>query len=183
MSALSRSERLKNLLFSWPDKAVELFYEWYFDRLVSVSLKYTCDEKASEDIVQETFFNVWQKHKELAQNEKLSVYRYLYGIVRHKSIDAYWRNIEVGELQAAYLEDTDTTSLSAELRIIVGEKREHLRGIIATFPRMEKECLLMQLDGIPVAEIARHFGVTVKAIERSLTCAKKRLRQYKASLE
>jgi DNA-directed RNA polymerase specialized sigma24 family protein len=53
--------------------------------------------------------------------------------------------------------------------------------ILSGFPRRERECLLMQVDGeMPVKEIARRLKISKKAVERSLTSAKKRLVQFKA---
>lgn len=66
---------------------------------------------------------------------------------------------------------------SIEARIIQVEITEEILQIIARFPKRERECLMMKIEEeLHNEEIALRLGVGVKAVEKSLTSAKKRLR-------
>ena len=67
---------------------------------------------------------------------------------------------------------------SVEANIIELEISREIREIISTFPRREKECLLMKIDKeMTTEQIAVELNVSKKAVERSVTSANKRLRR------
>ncbi len=64
--------------------------------------------------------------------------------------------------------------------MISAEEAEVLWRVLASLPVREKQCIVMRyFQEMGYEEIALNLGVTVKAVERSMTSARKRLRKYR----
>lgn len=179
------NELFRNLLFSWPEKALVFLYDDFYDSLIRIADMHTHDRKAFEDVLQEVFADVWQKHKSLGQQRDQSIQTYLIKAVEYHSISLYKKNAKTAERQTQYFNAhrANFFEYPAEASIISAEKQSFIRLILATFPLRERECLLLQIDhGMTVKEIARRLGITKKAVERSLTSAKKRLKKFRVAL-
>ena len=172
-------ERFRELLLSLPEQAILFLYRHYYSRLVHASESKTHDLKASEDIVQETFLVIWKRREALSMQHDMDFESYMFGIVLKKSIKYFATISELKEKQFAYFDN-----LKNELHGVYHE--QHIQAdrsiiiwkLIATFPRSERECLVMKfLENKTVQEIAIQQGVTKKAIERSITSAYKRFRK------
>jgi RNA polymerase sigma-70 factor (ECF subfamily) len=179
MPAVFDNARFRKLLLSYPVKAIELLYDNYYQSLVSWSKRFTQDEIASEDIVQDTFLYVWEKRETLCHEDKRSIEHLLMTIVRNKSVSHYRRSRRLGKEIAFLASDVVKNEHPIETNIIHAELVRTMRSFIETFPRREKECFLMRVEEeMSVDEIAEKLGVSKKAVERSLTSANKRLRGY-----
>jgi RNA polymerase sigma factor (sigma-70 family) len=100
--------------------------------------------------------------------------------VRNKSITFYNENVQLSRKKIRFVNGHtyDLTQDSIESKIIQIEVTQEILGIIARFPKRERECLMMKIeDELDNDEISVRLGVGVKAVERSLTSAKKRLRR------
>jgi RNA polymerase sigma factor (sigma-70 family) len=182
MPASINNEFFRNLLFSWPEKALALLYQEYYHKLIRVADMHTHNRQASEDVLQEVFADIWQKHKILGRLRNQSIQTYLIKAIEYHSITSYKRNSKKGERERQYFYDTAGSALEypAEAAIISKEKHTFIRLVIGTLPPREKECLLLQIDyRMSVADIARRLGISKKAVERNLTSAKKRLRKFR----
>ena len=173
-------EHIRNILYSWPEIAMILLYNNFYDKLIRIADIHTRDRQASEDVLQEVFADVWRRHKEIGQKKDESIQRYLIKAVQYHSITHYKKRVKTSEQETQYFyaNETNPPEYSVEASIIADESRRFLRLIVGTLPPREKECFLMQIDGMRVKEIARRLGITVKAVERSLTSARKRLRGF-----
>jgi RNA polymerase sigma factor (sigma-70 family) len=181
MSGILDNERFRKLLFSYPGKAIEFLYQFYYHRLLNISNRLTQNKKVSEDIVQEAFVLVWEKHKELGQHHEKSIEHYLVRVVKNMSITYYKKNYRLQESQIKYMNGNRFVSIehSVEINVIEAEIYHELRNTIASFPKRERECLFMKIDDeMNNDQIAASLKVSVKAVERSLTSARKRLRMY-----
>jgi len=175
------SERLRKLLLAYPAKAILYLYDLYFDHLVTISGKLTHNDKASQDIVQETFIHVWERYEWLGQQHDQSIERYLLKVVRNKSITYYKKNLRISESRIKYFQDNPENLVedSAEVGWIVLEVRNEIRRVISTFPPREKECYLMSRDeNMSNEQIAQRLKISSKAVERCITSANKRLKKH-----
>ncbi len=175
------NERFRKLLLCFPNKAIELLYHRYYRVLLHIAMKLTHDEKAAEDILQETFVHIWENHKRLGQHHERSIQYYLVRVVKNKAITHYKETIRLTEKKFRFFKGQtfNLKDFSIEEKMIRGEINQEVRQLIATFPRREKECLLMKMDEEMSSEqIAIKLNVSKKAVERSITSANKRLRKY-----
>lgn len=181
MPGIFDDARFRMLLLSYPAKAIELLYQHYSASLLLLAKSLTRDDIASEDIVQETFSYVWENRKRLSSEHQRSIEHYLVRAVKFKSITHYQRERKLNQKKIDYFNGrpVDSSQGSIEESIIRAEVIEEIRQVINTFPRREKECLLMKIQqNMSPAEIAEKLKVTVKAVERSLTSANKRLKKH-----
>ncbi len=173
------SHEIRKLLLSYPEAAIKILYDQYYKSLLNVAFNLTHDMDASKDIIQEAFAHVWKKSRELGNHHERSIQHYLVRIVRNKSVTYYNENVALGKRKIRLM-NGHTFGLadkSIEARIIQVEIREEILEIIARFPKRERECLMMKIEEeLHNEEIALRLGVGVKAVEKSLTSAKKRLR-------
>ncbi len=183
MSDSSENDHLKNLLLFWPERAIEFLYQDYYNSLLRISERKTHDREASEDIVQEAFADIWGNRQRLALNRNLFVVAHLFTIVKNKSINFYKRSIWLNENQRKYLNGEEfNTNQTKDSNLISLEEEKPIWRIIATFPPKERECLtLKHRQNMSNDEIARYLNISKKAVERSVTSAYKRLRQYEPS--
>lgn len=175
------NERFRLLLRTVPGKAIAFLYEHYYEGLVRLSLRFIDGRTAAEDIVQETLIHVWEEHKVLSNHHEVPIQFYLARVVKNKSITYYKKELRLQENYAQFLNGSRVSGLAqtAEQLIIERETAERIQSLINTFPNREKQCLAMKLERMMTTkEIAAELGVTVKAVERSLTSAHKRLRKW-----
>lgn len=177
MSGFIDNERFRRLLIAQPEKAITILYEKYYHILVDVAESYVHDRKAAEDIVQETFIHVWERHRNLGQPNERSIEHYLIRVVRNKSITCYNKRLRqrTSDMSGHRFPAQET---STEMQMIGLEISREIRSVIQAFPARERQCLLMKIDEeITAQQIADRLNVSRKAVERSLTSAYKRLRK------
>lgn len=176
------NERFRKLLRSYPVGAVELLYDLYYKSLLSIASSLTHDPDASEDIVQDTFLHIWENKEKLSQGHERSIEHYLVRVVRNKSISFYKRRKHFNVDNLRFLNNPANRGENPiETNIIEGEIIQEIRHFISTFPKRERECLLMKIDeALTLDQIAFRLNVSRKAVERSLTSANKRLRKWGA---
>ena len=173
------NEKFRKLLTAYPVKALELLYEQFYRSLFNIARSLTQDIFAAEDILQETFMHVWENRKILGRHDGRSIENYLVRVVKYKSITHYKQVRQQDQRKALFINGHNhhLNELSAEDKIIKAEVVEEIRTLISSFPRAERECLLLKIEGeLTNPEIAEKLKVTIKAVERSLTSAQKRLR-------
>jgi RNA polymerase sigma factor (sigma-70 family) len=181
MPTVIDNEGFRNLLRSYPGDAVELLYEVLGKSLLRYAFLLTRDQEAANDVVQDTFLYIHANSKTLSEHHELPFERYVIRIVRFKSISFLRRvrHLDIDEL----IFPEDRTGLPpenpVETTIIRRELWQELRTIIASFPRAERECLLLRIDQeMSLDDIAAKLNVTRKAVERSIYSGKNRLREF-----
>lgn len=181
MGKVKNDQQFRKLFQAYPAKAIEMLYAQNEQSLKKLALKLTGDALAAEDIVQDSILVVLENYKELAQRHETSIERYLIRIVRNKSITFFKQKLmhKLIHFLPLHGNRNGLQEKSIETDIIELEWSQTLRAAVETFPRRERECLLMRIDGeMPIRDIAEKLQLTPKAIERSLTSARKRLRKH-----
>jgi len=174
-------DTLRKFLFAWPEKAIEYLYRHYFSELVRNAMHRVTDLGAAEDIAQESLADLWENHEHICSKVASPVVQYLFTIVKNKSIDYVHKRDSPSQNFLFYVADlpelplADTNDVRKE-----GQLSATLWNILATFPRRERQCLVMKhYRRMSLEEIATEMDVTRKAVERSMTCAYKRLEAYR----
>jgi RNA polymerase sigma factor (sigma-70 family) len=184
LPGLADSEIFKDLILSWPELAIEYLYEHYYSSLIYVAERKTHDRKASEDIVQEAFIEIWKKSRWLGKQKELLIGPYLISVVKFKAITFYHQNAKRDEKKAPFLpENLLSTKVSKESEIIQSDKFNTLRGIVSTLPSREQECIEMRFfQEMSIEAISIRLGISKKAVEKNITGGLKRLRKFKSSI-
>lgn len=161
-------------LKSGDNKAYKFLLENYHKKLFTYALSLTNDHDLSEDIVQNTFINLWKNRANL--KESFTVRNYLYRTVYNEFIDQYRKQKKVTTLEKKYidaltyvLENESDSNLSKAIALV---KKE----IEKLPPKCKKTFLLSKQEGLTNIEIAEYLNVSIKSVEAHITKAFRILR-------
>lgn len=156
-----------------------LLFKTHYRSLVAFSAAITDDQDAARDIVQDAFAHLWERHRDLSQPHDQPVEHYLLRVVKFKSITYYKRHLRIQDLRRKYAEEQqELASCNPEIVAMKREVRMEVRELVSRCSQREQECLELKIDGdLTNAEIAEQLGITVKAVERAITSAYKRIRR------
>ncbi len=158
------------------DKSVfeEVYHEYYIP-LCYYCLKYVEESEDSEEIVQDLFLKLWEKHEELEINSSLKAY--LYRAVQNYALN-YLSKKKTKEKylfhqgsQSFYNADDGLQKLeSKELRII-------LKHALLQLPEKRRRIFeLSRFEGLKYGKIASQLSISVKTVETQMTKSLKYLR-------
>jgi RNA polymerase sigma factor (sigma-70 family) len=174
------NESFRRLLLIDPREAIKNLHINYYDSLLRLSTRYTKDSDASQDILQETFKQIWERREFLSNAHETHIEFYLVRVVKVKSMRYYRDSLKERQDRETYLQQVRGTIARSNVEDVLLRRESHtrLRDIIKTFPRREKECLLLTIDEeLSPEEIAQRLNVNRKAVYRSLESGYKRLRK------
>lgn len=181
MATVIDNERFRKLLGSRPAEAVTQLYEVTGKRLLKYATTLTQDEEAAKDIIQDTFLHILSASKKLSNYHTHSIEHYLVRVVRFKAISHYNRvqHVDIDSLLFTSDRPVGGHDSPIENSMIKAEIVLEARQFISTFPPREQECFLLLIDhNLTLDQIAARLKVKRKAVERSVTSARKRLRAW-----
>jgi len=171
------NRKIRKLLRSFPGSAIKVLYCNYYNGLLKIAHSFTRDEDVAKDILQDSMSLLWLNAGMLDYDHERSILHYLVRIVRNKSVSHYNQQQLLRKLRNELAGDSDRHEVSTECRIIQSETMQEILNAIERFPRRERQCLNLKLDeGLSNPEISERLGVGIKAVERSITSGRKRLR-------
>jgi RNA polymerase sigma factor (sigma-70 family) len=171
--------RFREMLRQFPDQAVQQLFIKYRRRMVALARSITFDPMFSEDIVQDAFLHLLQKHRLISKHHKMPLENYIVTVVKYKAI-TYTTKVSFNEqrLRKYYNYGHSLSHTNAETQIIEKEIGDEVRNLIQLLAKKERQCLLMRIENeMDVETIAERLGVGEKAVEARITAAKKKLRQ------
>lgn len=153
-----------------PD-AFEVLYFRYRDWVVRLAYRFTQDEQASLDVLQETFLYFLRKFPgfRLTANLKTFLYpavRNLSAGAREKSQRYQATEIELGTIENATALESDSTDLS-DLQLMLAALSEEHREVL----------LLRFVDGLNLLEIAQSMDIPLGTVKSRLHNALQTLRK------
>ena len=160
-------------------KAYEVVYNEFFGVLYHLCLQYLHDEKASEEIVQDTFMKLWEIRATL--NDQVNIRNFLYTITKNNCLN-YLRNQKISmkhmenmkylEMQFNYeaFDRLGNYLQFEELRNKIDEEISKLPAeLIETFK-------LSRFEEMSYREIAEQQGISIKTVEARISKALRFLR-------
>lgn len=168
-----------NFIKKGDEKAFETFFKTYYKYYVLKIFQLTKDLDLAEDIVQQTFIDLWEKRKKIFVSTSLK--SFVYKMSYNKFID----NIRYVNRQNKLLEELKHITLKTlneegviDIRQLQIEK---LNELIDELPNRCKEIfLLSKRDDLKNIEIAKKLNISIKTVENQMTIAYKRIRyEYK----
>ena len=148
-------------------------YESLYEDLVFFANGYLFDISASEDIVQETFIQLWEKAKTITIKNSLKAY--LYSMVRNRCLN-YLKTIKITDsfnildFQAIIESDYDLDDYTNEDKEIIYSQ---ILKIIETLPaKMQTIVKLRFMNNYKYSEIAEEMNVSVNTVKTQLKRAK-----------
>lgn len=152
--------------------AFNQIYHKYWKRLYSYTYNIMNDEGDTEDVLQETFINIWVKRKELKIENLKS---YLYNAVRNNAISKL-RKDHLSQFQENLI-DNITIEASIEEQLDEIDLKKSIEMEINKLPTRCREIFKMsRYQNYSIKEISKHFNITHRTVENQLHLALKHLR-------
>lgn len=166
----------KQLLFSLSkgnEEALSSIYHKYWNRLFLSAYNVLKNREACEDIVQDTFIQLWQRREQLVINTSLEVYlitatRYQ---VFHLIKKGYNRKGLFDNIEELFSTD------SADALLDVKDTQKTINVVVETLPDKCKMIYKLSRENhLSYKEIAEQLHISPKTVENQLSIALKRIR-------
>ena len=163
------------------DAAFDELFRRHYAELCRTANRFVRNEAQAEDLVQELFFGLWNRRKELPA-DLTAVGGYLHRSARNRSLN-YLRDqnripVDGGELPAHLP--------AAELPSDGLDRDDLRRRLHRAIDRLPERCRLVftmsKLDDMSQREIADSLGISPKTVENQMTRAYRFLREWLALL-
>lgn len=191
--AVNESDIIKRIKLGDSDAFEELYKQHYLS--LRLYAKLMLSEEEAEDVVQDSFLNLWFHRETL--NESQSVRAYLFRSVYNASLNVLRnkRRIESGgdnlhkqeieEMGAEYFYNPDRNDVI--MNLYTRETRQKLHTAINSLPPRCREVFsLSYLDDLSGKEISNKLGISLSTVENHINNALKLLRKklilYKSDL-
>ena len=159
----------------------ERIFEKHYNSLKLYAMRIVGSYDVSEDILQDCFFELWQKRHSI--DFSISISSYLYKIVFNRAVN--YVHSKANMMQNA---DSISNQLNEELFSMIAEEEDHLafqdlsayvaKGIETLPEQCRRVFIMSRTYEMKNKEIAEKLGISVKAVEKHITQALKVLRAY-----
>ena len=158
------------------ERAFEKVFKSYYAGMCGFANKYLSDLEQSEEIVQEVFFNFWNKRSSLEIQDSLE--GYLYRSVRNACLN-HIKHLEVRKQYAlAQMQPLREEENKYSDKIVELELQQRIDDCINQLPpERQKIFKLSRHDGLKYQEIANELKLSVKTVEAQMGKALKYLRK------
>lgn len=155
--------------------AFTAIYKSYWYEMFLVAYRKLHNKEAAEEIVQDIFLRLWRE-RETLRIQNLNYY--LFSAVRYEVIDHIRAKGPTIEYLDCY-ESSHVQDLNTENQLALDELLRVLDESLHVLPEKTQEIFrLHKLEYWPVARIAKHFGLSEKAVEYHLTKSVRLVRQH-----
>ena len=166
-------QELKLALTAGDRKAYEFLFRKFYQALSRFSLKLVGSEATAEDVVQEVFVALWEKHDQLSIKGELK--SYLFAAVRYASINhlrQHQRQINLVPQQTADVIDESASEIPEYL----------IKKVYQAIEQLPEKCrlifILSRQGGLTYKEIAEELDISVKTVEAQMGIAFKKIRSF-----
>lgn len=156
--------------------AYEILFRKYYSLLCNYSYKILKDIDTAEEIIQDLFFNIWEKRNDLLI--ETSVKSYLFKSAYNRSI-LFLRHKSVAGRYADYIRNIDDrVEPDASEELSLKELNEVIDRTLEEMPERQRKIFsLSRFEGLKYHEIARKLSLSVKTIESNMGKALKQFRK------
>jgi RNA polymerase sigma-70 factor (ECF subfamily) len=162
---LTGEEKLWKRISEGDAAAFDAFYRENASRLVRFFRHMVGSLSAAEDLMQETFVQIWKRPRGF-DPERGSLSAYLFGVARKQAAE-WWRRQKLADA----LDEADAVGGSMEVSSIVGDAFRRL-------PEEQRILLwLREVEGQSYVELAEIFDVPVGTVRSRLFAAREALRR------
>lgn len=161
--------------------ALETLYDHHAATVLGISLRITDDRAAAEDVLEETFWRVWQSAVTY-QPRRESFTRWLFRIARDLAIDAHRRR-SLRPQEIAETGDVNPILEQMAYMNVAGRapsnlKAQQVRNVLTTLSREQRQVIEMAyFGGMTRQEIAKETGETPGTIHARARSGLQKLRE------
>lgn len=168
-------EDLLALLKNDDEKAFAVLYDRYWERMTVKAYTTLGSHVDAEEIVQDTFVNLWKKRHTIAL--KYSFKTYISAVVKYEIYAKIAGLKKRKDLAGVEVDTLNVIDDSTQQWLAFDELRVHLETAIQTLPEKCRLVFLMsRFDELSNEEIAQSLSLSKKTVEAHITKALKTLR-------
>jgi len=158
------------------EKAFESLFKKHYSGLCGYAEKYVWDLDQAEEIVQDLFFNLWNKKSSLVIDT--SIEAYLFRAVRNACLN-YLKHLKVRRQHTDSVKSNPSfDSVRPDDPVEILELQTKIDEAVDTLPpERQKIFKLSRYEGLKYKEIADRLGLSVKTVEAQMGKALKALRE------
>lgn len=144
-------------------------FENEYQNLCRYALTYLGDEQMAEDVVQNTFIRIWEKKKELLNNDQIKYY--LVTAVRNNCISELRKNKTTKITEYTTLNDTEPEPFFSKMlqQEMDSERKEKIVNALDRLPpRCREVFLLVKLHSMSYKQAAETLDISIKTVENQM---------------
>lgn len=173
-------EELLHLIIQRNDEALAHFYDRFAQTAFNLIMHIVKERTLAEDLLQETFLQVWHKAEEFKGEGVVAAW--FYRIARNKCLDALRREKarpQTEELTPLTVESsTRSTSFPVEQNVNHRLNRQKVQVALGTIPEEQRQCLeLAFFNGMSQREIATHTNTPLGTVKTRINLGLAKLEQ------
>lgn len=150
-------------------------YKLYSEKVYRLAFRFLKDREQSEEIVQETFINLWLSREKLDVNGNL--WLYLYVIAKRLSLNALRQVSKSTHLIENLLRNTVNTHNNTEEDILAHDLEQFTEKVILQLPQRQQMIFkLSRIDGLSHKEIADQLHISPNTVKNHMVEALKTLK-------
>jgi RNA polymerase sigma-70 factor (ECF subfamily) len=157
----------------------EEMFKTHFRALHSYAFTIIREESHAEEIVQQVFYKVWERKKDLNINQSLK--SYLYQSVYNESLN-YLKHLKVKKAHQSYILSTSGEEESSSSKKLMVKELE--AKIVEALKLLPEQCRtifqLSRFENLKYREIADQLGLSVKTVENQMGKALRIMRTHLA---
>lgn len=158
------------------EKAFRAFFNHYRDRFYAVVLKMTRSDAVAEEIVQETFFSIWQKRELLREVEKPESYFFT---AVYRRVYRHYKKLALDRKAAAHIADTWGAGEEEGDAILFQESQRLVEEAIRQLPQQQQLVFrLSRQQGLNRDQIAAQLNISPNTVRNHMADAIKSVRAY-----
>jgi RNA polymerase sigma-70 factor (ECF subfamily) len=153
-------------------KSFDLLFEKYSAKLYRFSFTLLKNHEDSKEIVQETFFRVWDKRREIDSSKSFK--SFLFTISYHLIIDQLRLKLKDQEYRKFLKEYFKTEEVKIDSVTDYETLNRQISAVIEGLPVKRKQIFIMSREqGLSHKEIAGQLNISVKTVENQINLALK----------
>lgn len=175
-------EELMVCVLARQEKALDILYNRYAPMVMGVALKIVKDPLTAEEVVQESFWRVWERAESFRQRRG-SFAAWLFGLSRNLAIDQ-WRRIRVRPQAARSTAEQEKLERQMDSNPSVPEvawatiQQNQVRAAMLSLPNDQRQVIEMAyFNGLTRQEIAAETNIPLGTIHTRARLALQKLRQ------
>ena len=159
------------------ERALEAFFTAYYNDMLLFAGTYIKDVPTCEDIVQQVFVNLWEKHEEAST--VVSMKSFLLKAVQNGCLYELRRLQVKAKYEDLVARNPEIYDYETENYLLRSELQKHLRIALQRLTPVQRQCFEMyKMEGMKQRQIAEQLGIPLRTVELRISEAVKFLRQY-----
>jgi len=162
-------------LIAGDGSAFTAVYELYSEKIYRLAFRFLKDKQQSEEIVQETFINLWLSRDKL--NAEGNMWLYLYVISKRLSLNALREVGKSSILVEKLLHQISELQNTTEEEVLAHDLEHYAGKLIEKLPRQQQIVFkLSRVEGLSHKEIAEQLHISPNTVKNHMVEALKTLK-------